>query len=111
LVDAVLMPDANCRQQRPASASTESGGLVASSVYAGGKHVADIPVDKVGAWSRRPGHVVWIGLVEPRLDLLQRVGEQLELHPLAIEDAGKSHQHPKIEQYGNSLFIVVAPAR
>jgi magnesium transporter len=96
--------------QRPASAKTELG-VVASSVYADGKHVADIPVDEVGAWSRRPGHVVWIGLFEPSLGLLHRVGKQLELHPLAIEDAGKAHQHPKIEQYGNALFIVVRTAQ
>jgi magnesium transporter len=37
--------------------------------------------------------------------------EQLELHPLAIEDAEKAHQHPKIEQYGNSLFVVVRTAQ
>jgi magnesium transporter len=96
--------------QRPTSAATEIG-VVASSVYAEGKHVADLSVDEVGSWSRRPGHVVWIGLFEPSHDLLNRVGNQLELHPLAIEDAGKAHQHPKIEQYGNSLFIVVRTAQ
>ncbi len=49
-------------------------------------------------WSQRPGHVVWIGLFEPSTELLQRVQAQLRLHYLAIEDAGKAHQHPKIEQ-------------
>jgi magnesium transporter len=86
-------------------------GVVASSVYAKGKPVADISINEAGQWSKRPGHVVWIGLFEPHYDLLQRLGEQLELHPLAIEDAGKAHQHPKVEQYGNSLFIVVRTAQ
>jgi Mg2+ and Co2+ transporter CorA len=49
-----------------------------------------------------PGHVVWIGLFEPSPGLLARIGEQLGLHYLAIEDAGKAHQRPKIEQYGDA---------
>jgi magnesium transporter len=86
-------------------------GVVASSVYAKGRHIADISIDEVGQWSKRPGHVVWIGLFEPPPSLLRRLKEQLELHPLAIEDAEKAHQHPKIEQYGNSLFVVVRTAQ
>jgi magnesium transporter len=76
-----------------------------------GKLVADIPVDEAGAWSKRPGHVVWIGLFEPNPDLLHRVQMQFNLHPLAIEDAGKPHQQPKIEQYGEALFIVARTAQ
>ena len=64
-----------------------------------------------GAWSKRPGHVVWIGLYEPSPDLLERVQKQFNLHPLAIEDAGKPHQQPKIEQYGDALFIVARTAQ
>ena len=86
-------------------------GVIASSVYALGKLVADIPVDEAGAWSKRPGHVVWIGLFEPDPDLLHRVQMQFNLHPLAIEDAGKPHQQPKIEQYGEALFIVARTAQ
>ena len=86
-------------------------GVIASSVYALGKLVADIPVDEAGAWSKRPGHVVWIGLFEPNPDLLHRVQMQFNLHPLAIEDAGKPHQQPKIEQYGEALFIVARTAQ
>ena len=36
---------------------------------------------------------------------------QLRLHYLAIEDAGKAHQHPKIEQYGEALFVVARTAQ
>ena len=81
-------------------------GVVAASVYAGGRRVKDIAIEEAGEWSKRPGHVVWIGLWEPSADLLQRVQAQLGLHYLAIEDAGKAHQHPKIEQYGEALFVV-----
>jgi magnesium transporter len=45
------------------------------------------------------------------MELLERVQAQFDLHPLAIEDAGKPHQHPKIEQYGRSLFIVARTAQ
>ncbi len=86
-------------------------GVVASSVYAGGRRVKDIAIEEAGEWSKRPGHVVWIGLFEPSTDLLQRVQAQLGLHYLAIEDAGKAHQHPKIEQYGEALFIVARTAQ
>ena len=62
-------------------------------------------------WAKRPGHVVWIGLHEPSYELLARVQSQLDLHDLAIEDAGKPHQRPKIEQYGDALFIVARTAQ
>lgn len=86
-------------------------GIVASTVYAGGQRVKDVAIAEAGEWSKRPGHVVWIGLFEPSPDLLQHVQAQLGLHELAIEDAGKAHQHPKIEQYGEALFIVARTAQ
>src|SRR6478672_2457661 len=86
-------------------------GIVASSVYAGGKRVADIEVDEAGVWSKKPGHVVWIGLLDPDYNILERIQSQLGLHYLAIEDASKAHQHPKIEQYGEALFIVARTAQ
>ena len=86
-------------------------GVIAASVYALGRRVADIAIDEAGRWSRQDGHVVWIGLLEPSQELLQRVQAQLDLHPLAIEDAGKAHQHPKLEQYGDALFIVARTAQ
>ena len=86
-------------------------GVMASSAYAQGKRVADIAIDEAGAWRDRPGHMVWIGLYEPSPDLLDRVQKQLNLHPLAIEDASQAHQQPKLEQYGEALFIVARTAQ
>jgi magnesium transporter len=86
-------------------------GIVASSVYAGGRRVADIGIQEAREWASRPGHVVWIGLFEPSAELLERVRAQFDLHPLAIEDAGKAHQHPKVEQYGDALFVVARTAQ
>jgi magnesium transporter len=86
-------------------------GVVACGVYQEGKRIADIPINEAGKWSTEPGHVVWIGLYEPDLDLLHRLQKQFGLHPLAIEDAGRAHQRPKVEQYGESLFIVARTAQ
>lgn len=91
--------------------STNERGVVAAGVYAVGRRIMDIGIDEAGKWSRQEGHVVWIGLLEPSPELLQRVQAQLDLHPLAIEDAGKAHQHPKLEQYGDALFIVARTAQ
>ena len=86
-------------------------GVVAASVYAGGRCISDIAINEAGDWSKKPGHVVWIGLFEPSYALLSRIEAQFGLHYLAIEDAGKAHQHPKIEQYGDGLFIVARTAQ
>jgi magnesium transporter len=105
-------PAVDARSPSPQLANPGSEpGLVAASVYAHGKRVADVAVEEAGAWSKRLGHIVWIGLFEPSHDLLARVQAQFDLHPLAIEDAGKPHQHPKVEQYGEALFIVARTAQ
>ncbi|MCF6100226.1 MULTISPECIES: magnesium and cobalt transport protein CorA [Mesorhizobium] len=88
-----------------------TSAIVASSVYTAGRRVADIPIEEAGEWAKKPGHVVWIGLLEPDRDLLLRVQAQFHLHDLAIEDAEHPHQRPKIEQYGDALFIVARTAQ
>jgi magnesium transporter len=91
--------------------SAEASGLVAAAVYVRGQRVSDIKIDEAGDWAKRSDHVVWIGLFEPSDALLQKIQSQLNLHPLAIEDAGKAHQYPKLEQYGDCLFIVARTAQ
>jgi magnesium transporter len=73
--------------------------------------VAEVPIEDVGEWSRKPGHLVWVGLHEPGLDLLRRLQREFNLHELAIEDALKAHQRPKVEQYGDALFVVARTAQ
>jgi magnesium transporter len=89
----------------------DTPGVVASAAYAGGKRVAEVPIEDVGEWSRKPGHFVWVGLHEPDLDLLRRLQAEFGLHDLAIEDALKAHQRPKVEQYGEALFVVARTAQ
>ena len=54
---------------------------------------------------------VWIGLHQPTSQEFDAVREEFELHPLAVEDAIKAHQRPKLEEYGDNLFLVLKPAR
>jgi magnesium transporter len=86
--------------------ANENLGLVAASAYVDGRRVAEVSLAEAGEWAQRPRHVVWIGLHEPSAEMLIQVQAQFGLHPLAIEDAGKAHQRPKLEQYEAGLFIV-----
>ena len=88
-----------------------SEGVVAAGVYVDGRRIANIAIDEASSWRVKPGHVVWIGLYEPDLALLTSVQQQFDLHDLAIEDANNAHQRPKIEQYGEGLFIVARTAQ
>jgi len=95
----------------PPAPAADPSTVIASVAYANGRRVAQIAIEEAGEWSRRPGHVVWIGLHEPSEELLRRVQGQFGLHDLAIEDAGKAHQRPKLEQYGDTLFVVARTAQ
>ena len=53
------------------------------------------------------GDFVWVGLHEPAKAELDRVAAVFSLHPLAVEDAVKAHQRPKLERYGDGLFLVL----
>jgi magnesium transporter len=85
--------------------------VVASAAYAGGRRIADVPLEDARAWSEKPGHFVWIGLYEPGEDLLRLVQGQFDLHDLAVEDALHAHQRPKVEMYGKTLFVVLRTAQ
>jgi magnesium transporter len=59
---------------------------------------------------RASGGFVWLGLREPTEREFDDVADQLELHPLAVEDAIHAHQRPKVERYGSTMFLVLKPA-
>lgn len=94
-----------------ASPSISRPGIVAANAYANGRRVAGVNVEDAGAWAKREGHLVWLGLYEPSYELLQQVQAQFNLHPLAIEDALSAHQRPKLERYGDCLFLVARTAQ
>ncbi|MET8170761.1 CorA family divalent cation transporter [Streptomyces sp. NPDC005329] len=55
----------------------------------------------------KPDEFAWVRMDAPGEDELQRLGEYLKLHPLAIEDAVQAHQRPKQERYGDVLAVAV----
>jgi magnesium transporter len=61
----------------------------------------------VRAMATGPDDFVWIGLHEPTEDELEAVADLYDLHPLAVEDALSAHQRPKLERYGDSLFMAL----
>jgi magnesium transporter len=60
---------------------------------------------------RQERGVAWIGLYKPTEEEFASVAEEFELHELAVEDALEAHQRPKLERYGQTLFVVLRPAR
>lgn len=82
--------------------------IVNSIAYANGRRVAEPTLEEIGPLLReRPDHFVWVGLREPSEDLLAEVRRQFDLHELAIEDAHRAHQRPKLEEYDDALFVVL----
>jgi magnesium transporter len=66
--------------------------------------------DALEAAHSSPDTFVWIGLHEPTESEFVAVVEEFELHPLAVEDAVHAHQRPKLETYGQTLFVVLKAA-
>jgi magnesium transporter len=60
---------------------------------------------------RQERGVAWIGLYRPTEEEFASVAQEFGLHELAVEDALEAHQRPKIERYGDTLFVVLRPAR
>jgi magnesium transporter len=58
-----------------------------------------------------PGTLAWIGLYRPSEEQLLTVADLFGLHKLAVEDAIVAHQRPKLERYGDTLFVVLRAAR
>ena len=77
-----------------------------------GRRRAEISLEQISdVLARDDGSFVWVGLYEPDEPLLLKMQEEFALHPLAVEDALKAHQRPKIEPYGDSLFLVLHTAQ
>jgi magnesium transporter len=81
--------------------------LVNCVAYQHGQKLNDIPLTDVRAHLQRPDCFVWVALKDPEPSELAALQEEFDLHELAIEDAQKGHQRPKIEEYGTSLFVVL----
>jgi magnesium transporter len=78
---------------------------------ADGKKIRDITLDEISDVLATDQGFVWVGLVEPDEPLLEKLQGVFGLHELAVEDAHGAHQRPKIDSYGNSLFVVAQTAQ
>jgi len=77
----------------------------------GRRRPGQVSLTDAAAECRRADAFVWIGLYEPTPEEFDSVGREFDLHELAVEDAIKAHQRPKLEVYGESLFVVLKTAR
>ncbi|MEO7577514.1 MAG: magnesium/cobalt transporter CorA [Massilia sp.] len=81
--------------------------LINCAAYQEGKKLADIPVEDISEYVALPECFVWVALADPSPAELTQMQEEFCLHELAVEDAARGNQRPKIEEYGDSLFVVV----
>jgi len=81
--------------------------LVNCVAYQEGRKLADIDKRAISEYLARPGCFVWVALRDATDDELFEMQDEFDLHPLAVEDARHGHQRPKIEEYGEMLFVVL----
>nr|WP_309231432.1 magnesium/cobalt transporter CorA [Nocardia sp. SYP-A9097] len=83
--------------------------MVDCAVYVDGKRqLAHCTYDEALAEVRQRGEgFVWLGLLEPSTDLMNKVAKSFGLHQLAVEDAVHGRQRPKLERYDDILFLVL----
>jgi magnesium transporter len=85
--------------------------VVACAAYEGGRRIADLEIDQLDDFKTGPGQFLWIGLHEPDEALLARMQKRFGLHDLAVEDTRHAHQRPKLEVYGDAIFMVLHTAQ
>jgi len=86
--------------------------IVDNAIYVGGRRTAEPSSLQETYEACRERHgLAWIGIYEPTEEEFASVAEEFGLHPLAVEDAIKAHQRPKLERYGETLFTVLKSAR
>ncbi len=86
--------------------------IVDSAVYEGGRRLdGDVGVHDAMEACRKDGAFTWIGLFEPTEEEFESIRSEFGLHPLAVEDAIHAHQRPKLEVYGEMVFIILKTAR
>ncbi len=73
----------------------------------GHRRDGDLPLEQAGRAADGEGAFVWLGVFEPSAEEFEAIAGEFGLHELAVEDAVKAHQRPKVELYGDTLLVVV----
>ncbi|MEV7417361.1 magnesium and cobalt transport protein CorA [Streptomyces sp. NPDC089919] len=97
----------------PAAAPADHRSVVEAALYRDGRRVAS-PATLAETFRRlreQQDGMAWIGLHRPTESELHSLAAEFNLHPLAVEDALEAHQRPKLERYGDTLFVVLRAAR
>ncbi|MBK9519593.1 MAG: magnesium/cobalt transporter CorA [Anaeromyxobacter sp.] len=81
--------------------------LINCVAYQEGRKLGDIHPADIGAHVARPECFVWVALEAPTAAEIDQMEREFHLHQLAVEDARHGHQRPKLEEYGDSLFVVL----
>jgi magnesium transporter len=110
-VSAVVPEQAEKQPRDPQMPKGHS--VVDSAIYCDGRRVAspDSLAETYGELHQAPHSLAWIGLYRPDRRELASLAQEFDLHELAIEDANEAHQRPKLERYGETLFVVLKAAR
>jgi magnesium transporter len=85
--------------------------VVAAYLYRDGVRVRSVSIDERIDCADKRSEFVWIGIVDPVPEEMKSLQECYDLHPLAVEDAIKANQLPKVDVYGEQLFVVARTAR
>ncbi|MEV6687146.1 magnesium and cobalt transport protein CorA [Streptomyces sp. NPDC051130] len=106
-------PPRTGRPRPSAPTPSDHRSVVDSAVYREGRRVASPATlaDTFRQLREQPDGMAWIGLHRPTEAELHSLAAEFNLHPLSIEDALEAHQRPKLERYGDTLFVVLRAAR
>jgi len=83
--------------------------VLASYVYRDGKRADELPLSET-AYQAADGEFAWIGLADPTPEEMASLKVMFGLHPLAVEDALHPKQMPKLDVYGDQLFVIAKTA-
>ena len=111
--DGSVAPERSMDPRAAGQASPVENSIIDNAVYLDGRRIDSPPTlaDTVEQLRRKSGAMAWIGLYRPAESQLLALAEEFGLHPLAVEDAIVAHQRPKLERYGDVLFVVLHAAR
>ena len=106
-------PELSMDPRADTAVATAEQSVVSSAIYRDG-HRVDSPPTLAETYQRlreQPDAMAWIGLYRPAESQMLAIGAEFGLHELAVEDAIVAHQRPKLERYGETLFLVLRAAR
>jgi len=92
------------------TAQIDTNKVMRCVAYQNGVSIGDVSIDDISDVLKQEHTFVWMGLHDENSELLTKIQQEFGLHDLAIEDARTAHQRPKVEEYGDSLFMVLHTA-